>query len=114
MTDYTMSNDPDSTAQVATVHDEQQFNDLADSTSVLLVDFYTDWCGACELMDPIVTDLAAEHDIPIAKINAEELRHVAGTYDVRAVPTILVFEDGTPSERFVGMHDKKELAAAVQ
>jgi thioredoxin 1 len=111
MTDSASRSSDESTAtHIETVDAFDQL--LADEPRVL-VDFYTNWCGPCNLMASIVDELAAESDAPVVKVNAEDVPAVAKRYDVQSVPTFLTFSDGEPAERFVGMQNKSDLEATL-
>lgn len=70
----------------------------------VMVDLYTDWCGPCQVMGPIIDELADEYEgrIKIGKLNAEENMDTSVEYDVMSVPTYLFFKDGEEFARFSG------------
>ena len=70
----------------------------------VMVDLYTDWCGPCQVMGPIIDELADEYEgrIKIGKLNAEENMDTSAEYDVMSVPTYLFFKDGEAFTRFSG------------
>mgnify|MGYP000610360617 CR=1 FL=1 len=105
------SSDGSTAAHIETV---DAFDQLLADESRVLVDFYTDWCGPCNLMASVVDELATESDAPVVKVNAEDVPAVAKRYDVQSVPTFLTFSDGEPTERLVGMQDKSALAATLE
>lgn len=72
------------------------FTDMINSDTPLLVDFYTDWCGPCKMMAPILKDLKKEmgKKLNIIKIDAEKNADVAIKYQVRGVPTLILFKNG--------------------
>lgn len=72
------------------------FTDMINSDTPLLVDFYTDWCGPCKMMAPILKDLKKEmgKKINIIKIDAEKNADAAIKYQVRGVPTLILFKNG--------------------
>lgn len=80
-----------------------------------LIDFYADWCGPCKQMNPILEELDEERDeVDIRKVDVDDEQDVANEYDVRSLPTIVILDDDdTPVERFVGVTQKDELAAAL-
>jgi len=80
---------------------------------VVLVDFYADWCGPCQMLEPTVEALAAETDATVLKVDVDQHQQLAGQYQVQGVPTLLLFADGEPVERVVGVKDKDTLAGLV-
>lgn len=65
----------------------------------VLVDFYTTWCGPCKLQTPVLETLSVEmEDVVFTKVNAEDSK-VADKYNVRSVPTLIIFKDGKEISR---------------
>ncbi len=81
---------------------------------VVLVDFYADWCGPCQLLEPVVEQVAAETDGTVAKVDIDADQELAAEYGVRGVPTLLLFADGEPVERLVGMQEEARLRSLVE
>jgi len=96
------------------VETEAAFEDLLETEETLLVDFYADWCGPCQMMAPTVEELAAEIEATVVKIDVEKLPPVAARFDVKSIPAFVVFEDGQETERLVGMQEKSDLRGAVK
>ena len=68
---------------------------------VVIVDFYADWCGPCQMLAPVLEDLDKEENLKIVKINVDNIPELARQFRVMSIPTLLLFKDG----KFV----KKEL-----
>lgn len=83
------------------------------SNRTVLVDFYADWCGPCQMLEPIVERLAAETPATVAKVDIDELRELARENEVQGVPTMLLYEDGELSERIVGLREEGTLRDLV-
>ena len=88
-------------------------DDVIDDRDVVLVDFYADWCGPCQMLEPIVETLAAETDATVAKVDVDANQQLAGSYGVRGVPTLVLFADGEQVEEVVGAPAEEELRALV-
>ncbi|QLH78606.1 thioredoxin [Halosimplex rubrum] len=100
---------PDEPVHVET---EADFEDVV-SEGVVLVDFYADWCGPCKMLEPIVADIAETTDATVAKVDVDAHQGLAREYGVRGVPTLLLFVDGEPAERRVGVQDEGALREIV-
>jgi len=87
---------------------------LLDAHDVVLADFYADWCGPCKMLEPVVETIAAETDAAVAKVDVDANQPLAAEYGVRGVPTLVLFADGEPVERLVGVQDESRLRATVE
>ena len=95
--------------------DNQNFgNEILNGEGIALVDFYADWCGPCQMVAPIVQEIADERsDITVGKINVDEAGEIAMKYDVMSIPTLIVFKDGKEQSRIVGYRPKGAILAAL-
>ena len=89
-------------------------NQVLQSRLPVLVDFYADWCGPCQIQDGVLKEFAAEFaGGKIVKVNVDESPELAGRYDVRGLPTLLIFQDGQVIARQVGLATKEQLRTAL-
>lgn len=74
----------------------------------ILVDFWADWCMPCKMMAPILNELATElpEDYHVAKLDVDKNQAIAQKYNVRSIPTMIIFKNGKEIERFVGVKNK--------
>lgn len=81
------------------------------SEKPVLVDFYADWCGPCQMMGPIIEELATELEgkAKVGKINVDENPDIAVEYNVMSIPTLIIFKKGKEEKRLVGLRDKEEI-----
>ena len=85
------------------------------SEKPVLVDFYADWCGPCQMLSPIVDEVAEERDdIKVGKINVDEQMELAMRFQVSSIPMLVVFKDGKAVAKSVGYRPKSEIAAMVE
>ncbi|MBX0297608.1 thioredoxin [Haloarcula nitratireducens] len=96
------------------VDDQSQLDDVVAEQDVVLTDFYADWCGPCQMLEPIVETLAAETDATVAKIDVDANQQLAAAYGVRGVPTLVLFADGEQVEEVVGLKGEDELRALIE
>ncbi|WP_117595392.1 MULTISPECIES: thioredoxin [Haloprofundus] len=96
------------------VDGQAELNDLVAGGGVVLADFYADWCGPCQMLDPIVETLAADTDATVAKVDVDANQQLAGAYGVRGVPTLVLFADGEPVEKVVGVRGADQLRELIE
>jgi thioredoxin 1 len=85
--------------------DEANFDaEVLGAREPVLVDFWAEWCGPCKAMDPILDRLAGElaGKVKIVKLDAEQNVGIVTRYNVRSMPTLIVFQDGQPVDARVG------------
>lgn len=83
---------------------EKNFDDIVAGGKPVLVDFWASWCGPCQFMLPIFDKLAKKYSskIVFARLNVDANQSVAARYDVYAIPTFIVFQEGKAIDRAVG------------
>ncbi|RKJ43035.1 thioredoxin [bacterium 1XD8-76] len=80
-----------------------------------LVDFWASWCGPCQMVGPIVEEIANEvTDAKICKVNVDEQPDIAGKYNVMSIPTFIVFKNGEPVKVSTGAMPKAELLGLLK
>jgi thioredoxin 1 len=100
----------------APIHVEsgEHFRTVIEDHRVVLVDFYADWCGPCQMMEPVLGELAADLDTAaIAKVDTDAQGQLAADHGVRSLPTLLLFVEGEPVEQLVGAQDGQQLRTLI-
>ena len=96
---------------------DANFNEeVLKSSTPVFVDFWAPWCGPCQIMGPIVEDMAKTYEgknIKIGKCNVDENPEVAGKYNIMSIPSFLVFKNGEAVDQVVGGVQKEKLTAMV-
>jgi thioredoxin 1 len=81
---------------------------------VVLVDFHADWCGPCQMLEPVVADVAAETDAAVLKVDVDAHQGLAAEMRVRGVPALYLYRDGAVVEQLVGVQETERLVALVE
>ncbi|MDY6818317.1 MAG: thioredoxin [Halobacteriales archaeon] len=110
---------PETTAESTTpdspiyLDDQSAFAETIETHDVVLVDFYADWCGPCQMLEPTVESIAETTDAAVLKVDIDAYQGLAQQYQVRSVPTMLLFADGEPVERVVGVKPEPALRELI-
>jgi thioredoxin 1 len=85
------------------------------STKPVLVDLWATWCVPCKTMEPTIEQLAKDFDgrLEVMKLNVDENPELAQSLDVMSIPTLMLFKNGQPVNRMVGLSTKERLTGAV-
>jgi len=100
---------------IAHVTDDQFEDKVLKSSDPVLVDFWAEWCGPCKMIAPILDDLAASYQgrLKVAKINIDHNQKTPRNYNVRGIPTLMIFKDGKVQATQIGAVSKTQLAQMI-
>lgn len=99
-----------------TVTDASFQQEVIEAGVPVLVDFWAPWCGPCKMLGPIVDEVAQEKEgqVKVVKIDVDQNTQTATTFNVRTIPTMILFKDGQPVDTKIGMLPKNKVIEWVE
>ena len=94
--------------------EEKEFDELT-KEGLVLVDFYADWCGPCQMLTPVLEELSKKNEnLKIVKINVDEFQQLAVQNKVLSIPAIKIYKDGKLVNQAVGYQELEDLEALLK
>ena len=83
---------------------------------LIMVDFWAVWCGPCQMVAPIVEELATEYDgrLKVLKLNTDENQEIATKFQVMSIPSLIFFKDGQQIDKLVGAQSKQKFKETIE
>lgn len=103
-------------AHTVDVTDASFDQDVIQSDTPVLVDFWAEWCGPCRALAPKLEEIAEEFKgkVKVAKVNIDENPNTPSKFGVRGIPTMILFKAGQQVDQVVGNHPKENIAAMLE
>jgi len=100
----------ESAAHPVAVTDKDFADEVLQSDTPVLVDFWAEWCGPCRVLGPVIESLSQEYDgkVKIAKVDVDSNQQVAMQYGIRSIPTVMLFDKGQIVDTIVGVRPKSD------
>jgi thioredoxin 1 len=98
-------------AATVTLTESNFENEVTKSSQPVLVDFWAEWCGPCKMIAPILDEIAKEKAgaVKVAKVNVDDNQSLSARFNIRAIPSLLLFKNGQVREQITGVTSKKNL-----
>lgn len=94
---------------------KDNFNELLEGSKPVLLDFYADWCGPCQMVKPILSEIAEEYpQYVVGKINVDEEMELAQKFSVVSIPLLVVLKDGKVVSQAVGFRQKDQILEMLE
>jgi thioredoxin 1 len=96
--------------------DQNFASEVLSGDQPVLVDFWAPWCGPCQMMGPVIDELAKEMEgkAKVGKLNVDLSQTIAGEYGIMSIPSIKIFKEGKIVKEFVGVQAKDTLKKALE
>jgi thioredoxin 1 len=101
--------------KVSSVDNSTWDKEVISADGLVMVDFWAVWCGPCQMVGPIVEELASEYEgkIKVLKLNTDDNPEIASRYQIMSIPTLNFFKDGKVIDRIVGAAPKKQFKEKI-
>jgi thioredoxin 1 len=102
---------------ISSVTDTSFQSEVIDASNAqpVMVDFWADWCRPCHMLAPTVAEIAQDYagKLKVVKLNVDENVNSAGRYNIRGIPTLLIFKGGQVADQIVGAVPKEQISKIV-
>jgi len=101
---------------VIEINDTRFETEVVSADTPVVVDFWATWCGPCRKLGPVIDEIAQNYEgkVKFAKVNVEESLETAKKYSISGIPCLLVFKNGEPVERMVGLMPKNTIISNIE
>ena len=101
---------------VITLNSENFEQEVLQSRTPVIIDFWASWCGPCRMMAPVIDEIGESMgaSIKVGKVNVDENQDLAEKYEVMSIPTFVIIKDGKETARTIGIQPKEEILKLIQ
>ena len=105
----------DAATQPVAVSDSDFGEQVINSGTPVLVDFWAEWCGPCRALGPVIENLSEEYagQVKVAKVDVDSNPQSAMQFGIRSIPTVMLFDKGQIVDTFIGVRPKSDYAASI-
>ena len=98
------------------VTDKDFADQVLQSDTPVLVDFWAEWCGPCRVLGPVIESLSQEYDgqVKVAKVDVDSNQQVAMQFGIRSIPTVMLFDKGQIVDTLVGVRPKSDYETSLR
>ena len=89
-------------------------NEVINSSTPVILDFWAEWCGPCRMLSPVVDEIADENpNIKVGKVNVDEEISLATLFGIESIPTLLFFKNGEVYDKLIGVRSKEDILSHI-
>lgn len=102
-------------SDIVSINSRDALETEIENNDLVLVDFYADWCGPCKMMEPVLEDVNDELDeVTVLKVNVDENQDISTEYDVKGIPTLIIYHEESIVDRLVGAQSESDLINTLE
>jgi thioredoxin 1 len=103
-------------AEIVNTSDGKFEQDINEGDKLVVVDLWAEWCGPCKMMEPVLEQIADEHEdrMKVVKLNIDQNQETPLKFNVMNIPTLLLFKNGQEIDRVIGAFPKKQLSKKIE
>ncbi|MGF6906320.1 thioredoxin [Fusobacterium sp. PH5-44] len=88
---------------------EENFKEEIFNSNLVVLDFWAGWCGSCKILNPILEELSEEMRAKIYKVNVDDNPNLVNNFEVKSIPTMIIFKNGEKVQELIGYRSKDEI-----
>lgn len=93
---------------------DNNFKEALEGNSLILVDFWAEWCGPCKKLSPILDEISNDTGLLVGKLNVDENTVKSAEYSINSIPTMVLFKSGKPVKTIIGAKPKHVILKEIE